>query len=575
MKRYTKFLYSFRAAAIGLLAAAGLAACEADPVLQDEGQLPAASDTPTGALISTVKNAPGEISLALQYDDSKESGHEISDAFAFMLTEAADHDITVRFRVDTIAALNYNDDRGLINSYNFLDGIWKTYQRYRPVLPKYTTLPEPAEVTIPAGKTSTGTIPIKFNFDVVDPAFEQPSDNQTAAAMPLRKFGRWICPVVAEVIENGVVTKTSETLYYKIDVLKDICNWWKHGDERRQRDDICQLFIYCNTSAISPLIANIMKVEVTDLETFEGDAYYAVDAVMLQTATVTYDARQQRAVLKIAPDLHYVLLNRTKYIVPLKTIGAKVCIAIQGGGEGIGFCNLNDAQRNDLATQIASVVTMYKLDGVNLWDGDSGYGAEGMPAADPASYAKFIKVLREKLGPDKLLSLVDDGVCTAGFDKTIDGIEVGRLIDYAWSDQRWQPVSPWDATYSGGLKPIAGLDKTKWSCMFFDWSSNYNPMEDTETWGEDMFAGSKWYPITHDLMEPAGKFVVACDIMASQHGGREGEPCRTLELLQNVYSIKMDMEAFTGTMAVFSNMDKSLTDDGWGSGQHSDGIKDW
>lgn len=574
MKRYTNLLYSLRTAAIGLLAAAGLAACEADPVLQDEGKLPTASGTPVGALISTIKNAPGEISLALQYDNSKESGNEISDAFAFSLTEAADHDITVRFRVDTIAALNYNNDRGLINSWNFLDGIWKTYQRYRPVLPKYTTLPEPAEVTIPAGKTSTGAVAIKFNFDNVDLAYEKPSDSPSASGMRLRKFGRWICPVVAEVIENGIVTRT-ETLYYKIDLLNDICNWWKHGDERRKRDDVCQLFIYCNTAAISPLIANIMKVEVMDMETWEGEAYYAVDAMMLQTATVTYNARQQRAVLKIAPDLHYVLLNHSKYIVPLQTIGAKVCIAIQGGGEGIGFCNLNDTQRNDLATQIASVVTMYKLDGVNLWDGNSGYGAQGMPAVDPASYAKFIRVLREKLGPDKMLTLVDDGLCTAGFDKPIDGIEVGRLVDYAWSDQRWQPVSPWDATYSGGLKPIAGLDKAKWSCMFIDWSSNYNPMEDAETWGEDMNWGSKWYPITNALMEPAGKFVVACDIMASQHGGREGEPCRTLELLQNVYSLKFDLETFTGTMATFNSLERGLTDEGMGLGQHSDGIKDW
>ena len=42
---------------------------------------------------------------------------------------------------------------------------------------------------------------------------------------------------------------------------------------------------------------------------------------------------------------------------------------------------------------------------VNLWDRNSGYGKEGMPAVNTTSYPKLIKALREALGTEKLLTV--------------------------------------------------------------------------------------------------------------------------------------------------------------------------
>lgn len=58
----------------------------------------------------------------------------------------------------------------------------------------------------------------------------------------------------------------------------------------------------------------------------------------------------------------------TKYIRPLQDKGRKVCISIEGGGKGLGFCNLTDAQIADFTAQVKAVVTEYGLDGVNFWD---------------------------------------------------------------------------------------------------------------------------------------------------------------------------------------------------------------
>lgn len=46
-------------------------------------------------------------------------------------------------------------------------------------------------------------------------------------------------------------------------------------------------------------------------------------------------------------DLSYVLEHRDKYIRHLQEIGSKVCICIENGGKGVGFCNMNDVQIAD------------------------------------------------------------------------------------------------------------------------------------------------------------------------------------------------------------------------------------
>ena len=54
--------------------------------------------------------------------------------------------------------------------------------------------------------------------------------------------------------------------------------------------------------------------------------------------------------------MRYVLGHATKYIRPLQDKGRKVCISIEGGGKGLGFCNLTDAQIADFTAQVKAVV---------------------------------------------------------------------------------------------------------------------------------------------------------------------------------------------------------------------------
>ena len=147
-----------------------------------------------------------------------------------------------------------------------------------------------------------------------------------------------------------------------------------------------------------------------------------------------------------------------------------ISICIENGGKGVGFCNMTDAQIVDFVGQVKEVVNRYQLDGVNLWDEDSKYGKEGMPALNTVSYPKLIKALRNAL-PDKLLTLVDKGNATKYFYDSgkCAGIKVGEYIDYAWhgyasSKDDLQIINPdlkenTQAYSKYTRKPIAGLDE--------------------------------------------------------------------------------------------------------------------
>mgnify|MGYP000827886170 FL=1 len=135
---------------------------------------------------------------------------------------------------------------------------------------------------------------------------------------------------------------------------------------------------------------------------------------------------------------------------------------------------MNDAQIIDLTNQVKNVIELYNLDGVNLWDENSGYDKEGIPTTNTTSYPKLIKALHEAL-PDKLLTLVDKGEPTESFyDASLcGGIEVGKFIDYAWhgyinENEIIQIIEPWesDHPYSDYIrKPIAGLAPERYGNM--------------------------------------------------------------------------------------------------------------
>lgn len=278
----------------------------------------------------------------------------------------------------------------------------------------------------------------------------------------------YLLPVTVTQIPMDIeVQVEKQTLYYGVNIRKKIttCNpGWGDIDIPELLPNVLSVF-YVNTDEYQPLIVSAWGLNRMDNIEWM-DVFYSIgNIVNLKTSTIDYETTTQRVLFKLTYDLGYVLEHRDKYIRPLTEIGRKVCLCIENGGKGVGFCNMTDMQITDFVGQVKEVVERYQLDGVNLWDEDNKYGKPNMPALNTTSYPKLIKSLREAM-PDKLLTLVDKGDATEYFydvDKC-GGIEVGRYINYAWSGycsptEEVQIINPGKETiYSKYFrKQIAGL----------------------------------------------------------------------------------------------------------------------
>ncbi len=283
--------------------------------------------------------------------------------------------------------------------------------------------------------------------------------------------GEYVLPLTAA---NADTPDKSKTLYYNVTVRQP------YAGEHELHDGHDLFFVfYINTNQLQPLLAQdyilLKKLARGSTVAWEGTVGNIIN---LRTVRLDYESTAKRAILKLGADMTYVLNHTTKYILPLQDQGRKVCISIEGGGTGLGFCNLTDAQITDFTAQIKAVVETYNLDGINLWDRNSSYGKEGMPAMNTTSYPKLIKALREALGAEKLLTVtVYDKPTETFYDiEATGGIAVGDYIDYAWSGYNknseapqlldpWHPELEYVSAYT--QKPIANLPKEHYGCINF------------------------------------------------------------------------------------------------------------
>lgn len=485
-------------------ALAGLTACEADPVMQESGKLPD-------------KGSIEEIHVMLSSSNSVENRVDV------LLTEGGVMMKNFYLRQTQPTAAGYSldawCDASLLDDYDAGDEIERTL------------LPE-ANYEFPDGKT----------LDISAAAQRSELKRIKFSASGLAA-GEYVLPLTVAAQDAPDANKT---LYYNVSVRQP------YTDEYALHDGHDLFFVfYVNTNDFQPLLAldYIMQKKVARGTTVAW--YEAVgNIVNLRTVQVGYDAAAGRALLDLGSDMTCVLNQSTKYIRPLQEHGRKVCISIEGGGKGLGFCNLTDAQIEDFAAQVKTVIEQFELDGVNLWDRNSGYGKEGMPAVNTTSYPKLIKALREALGEEKLLTVTVYEEPTATFWNTeaTGGIAVGDYIDYAWSGYNnnynkapelldpWHPELEYVSDYT--QKPIANLPKERYGCINFpiypaksidtevacefllDWVPNYKPnniivFDDLHTNLQDNYE-TIW----------DGQFATCCTYMDSENryllGSRKG-----------------------------------------------------
>ncbi len=422
----------------------GSTACESDTIANSQGKLPneGSIDNISGVLRSG-KSAMNKVVLRLD-----QGNYNTSDKIYYKLTQPSASDVKVTATADF----------SLVNKYNTDNGTSLT-----PLPTENFTLAGGGVITVKAGEYFSERIDVTLKSDNLEPK---------VYLLPL---------VISEATGDDVSTPVTErTLYYLFNVRTlDLSNM-------PLDEEFLTTVFYLDTQIYQPLLADMMALRKVDMMAGEDIWVKTIgNIVNLRTVQIGYDEASKRAKLELNRDMRYVLEHADKYIRPLQDKGRKVCICIEGADTGIGFCNFNDAQIADFVTQVKGVITLYKLDGVNLWDRNSSYGKEGMPAMNTTSYPKFIKALRAAM-PDKMITLADCDEPTESFYDTnlTGGIAVGDYIDYAWSgymtdeELDFQLVDPW---YEGNpysihsRKPIANLDPSKYGCLSVPFYKNSHP----------------------------------------------------------------------------------------------------
>ena len=444
--KHTEIIRLFRGAALGCAATLLLAGCTEEPISYGAGQEPdgEALETVSGTLRSS-KSLRDRIPVRLVegYED------DVADQVYYRLNTATSQPVSV----------TVSPDLSLVDTYN--DANLTSLQ---PLPVANVSVGNGGALTVAAGKTASDPLDVVFSAKGLAP-------------------GTYLLPLAVK----GDDTE-GEVLYYGITVREFDENLLQQGDKYFEipLDTEWLTVFYENTSDVQAHYADYVAWEKLDAMTFES-VYQASlgNIIVLRIAQVDYDAASQRVIFAPTSDLLYTLEHSDKYIAPMKDKGRKICVCIEGAGKGIGFCNMTDAQIGDFVSQVKSFVETYDLDGINLWDRGTGYGKEELPAMNTTSYPKLIKAMREALGEDRLLTVVDHEEPTEYFWDTeaTGGIAIGDYIDYAWhgyvsEDEPVAFINPYNAntsyTQNYIRKPFAGLDESKYGNVHFPFYGEQN-----------------------------------------------------------------------------------------------------
>ncbi len=443
-----------------LLLAVGMSACTEDTILADAGKLP--DETTMGSIGSTLRSNSsfsGKAVIELTNDSEDEI---VVDEIFYQLSRPATSDVKVTVKLETEMSMEFEAeikaDNAKIEAFNeSMSAFWRHKSLLKPsVYPAKNVIKGEGILTVPAGKLISSSIKLTLSTR------ELPADYDVYELL----FA------IEQTNADGETEK--QYLRYRVNTRQKAGDMTSVNGYPVSLDTRFISVFYLNTSTYQPILADIFVYERENNETKETEAYSMGNIVNLRIATVGYDKESSRALLVLNNDLRYVLENAATYIRPLQDHKRKVCLCIEGGGKGLGFCNMNDTQIADFTKQVKDAVEFYQLDGVNLWDVGSGYNKTGMPPMNTTSYPKLIKSLRDAIS-SKVLTLVDKDEPTASFNDPAlcDGIEVGKYIDYAWhgyvsEKEEVQIIEPWETEhpYSDYVrKPIAGLTAERYGSV--------------------------------------------------------------------------------------------------------------
>lgn len=498
---------------IVILGALLLASCTDLGVNEDTGSMPDSDEFNAGAVLSLRAGQSPDNVVTMTFTHGE--GQQTRDIY-LQATRPAESNIIVDFScTDNDFVKQYSEQTGI--EYKLLPAAYYHFEKGNYIDMQRGAVESEMNTLTVSAKTSIG--------DILEP-------------------GRYLLPIVGSSLTEEL---SDSTVFVDVTVTEPYTD--PDGYELYTGDDMFTVF-YLNTTEYDPRLANDMILEIRDSRTGTYTYRGLGNIVNLRTASVGYDSSTGKVSVTPSADLRYILGHYAERVQPVQDSGRKVCICIEGGGQGIGFCNFTDAQIDDFVASVKRLVDAYPIDGINLWDRNTGYDRateNGFPEMNTTSYPKLIKALREALGPDRFLTLVDYEEPTGYFwdREATDGIEVGRYIDYAWSgycseNEPVQIVDPWHQGMSPvsdlhPRKPIAGLDAKYYGCIHATWYT-----------GEDTAQSEKIADWVQNGYRQSG-ISIFYDIRSNRQdkfeGSRWADPAYILNMLETIDYFRINILA--------------------------------
>lgn len=194
--------------------------------------------------------------------------------------------------------------------------------------------------------------------------------------------------------------------------------------------------------------------------TLAGTNRPAFDMAMIFAANINYDVETQKAYVHLNDRVTETLQNADTQIRPLQERGTKVLLSVLGNHEGAGFANFTSPESAAVfADQLADVVHTYGLDGIDFDDEWSEYGKNGTAQPNGTSFAYLLDALRDRLGPDKLITLYNIG---PSYDNTDwQGTGASANLDYSWNPYYGTWIPP----------QVSGMTKQQFGAAAIDLTS--------------------------------------------------------------------------------------------------------
>ncbi len=190
--------------------------------------------------------------------------------------------------------------------------------------------------------------------------------------------------------------------------------------------------------------------------TLKKSGKYMVDALVMFSGNINYDAEQGRVYFFPNENITAILNNSEKYLKPLKDRGMKVIMGVMCNHDRACIANLDNNTAKLFAKELKALCDAYDLDGI-FWDDEycspitpppPGFVSPSRQAWSRLAYEVW------KLQPERWN--IAYGYSTTGSAVAIDGVQPGTFISYCLPDYSSYYDTGWLSSYPGMTRSQLG-----------------------------------------------------------------------------------------------------------------------